>query len=161
MRGFTTLTLFASAVAFSVACGGTSKPATTTPEPAPAVADEPAATDSAPAAASAEFTAQAEAGAAIYSESCAFCHGESGEGSAKSPAVIGEGALPATNADRPAFNTAADVLSYVSSAMPKDDPGSLSADDAAAVVAFLLSKNGVSAQAKLSADTASAVTLAH
>lgn len=159
MRGFITITSFASALTLA-ACGGSSTPATTTtPEPAPVT--EPTG-DAEPAAASAEFVAQAEAGAAIYAESCAFCHGESGEGTGKSPAVVGDGALLTTNpdhADRPAFNTAADVLAYISETMPKDDPGSLSAEDYAAVTAFALKANGITADAKLTPESAASITI--
>jgi len=93
-----------------------------------------------------EQLAQAEK---VWAVACSLCHGDDGEGRGtgkkKVPAVVGAGTLAN-------YETGADLLTYVATKMPKDDPHSLPAADYLAVTAWLLSKNG-----KLGA-TASALT---
>ncbi|HEU5057196.1 MAG TPA: c-type cytochrome [Kofleriaceae bacterium] len=105
----------------------------------------------------------AERGAALYGQKCASCHGDAGQG-AKAPAVVGKGALPLD--PRPGskrgvqFRTALDVLQYVKARMPGDDPGSLSDEDARAIIAFDLKANGVDLTGKdLSDATLAAIAL--
>src|SRR4051794_29784557 len=73
---------------------------------------------------------QASAGAKLYTDNCAGCHGAGGEGSAKVPAVVGPKALPLdpqapSTARKAKFHTAADVFQFVKANMPPGKPGSL------------------------------------
>jgi mono/diheme cytochrome c family protein len=130
------------------ACGGAgSTTATTTPEPA---AD-----------ANAALVAK---GGELYGAHCAKCHGAGGEGTDKAPAVVGAAALPLD--PQPGkkrtvqFKTAADVLAWVSVAMPGDAPGSLNADEYLAILAFDLKANGVDLGAQpLTAERAATFVL--
>lgn len=81
---------------------------------------------------------QASAGAAVYAQSCAACHGSQLEGVA-APALKG-----------PAFGdmasaqslTAGALLDVISNTMPQSDPGSLKPEEFAAVTAYILQQNG-------------------
>ena len=91
---------------------------------------------------------QVAVGAKIYGRKCACCHGGSGEGSAKTPPVVGKAALPlapppAAKKRTMPFHTAADVLAFVKANMPGNAPGSLTDDEYDAVLAFDLKANGV------------------
>ena len=60
-------------------------------------------------------------GEKIYATQCAFCHGKSGEGSKKYPKPLaGEKSIP-------------QLAEQIQKTMPKEEPGSLSKDDATAV----------------------------
>jgi mono/diheme cytochrome c family protein len=94
-----------------------------------------------------------EAGAAIYAARCAGCHGREGEGASALPLVgAGEsigfrvGRAPAGE-PRPTWVSfypyATTLFDYTLRAMPWSAPGSLSDDDAYAVVAWLLRRNGL------------------
>lgn len=100
-----------------MACGGAS---TSAEEPSAAVAD--------PGGAATEIS-----GAEVYEEYCSLCHGDDGEGTRKSPALVGPGALSD-------FASRDDLLAYISEEMPKDDPGILSAAQNAAVTDWLLAQ---------------------
>src|SRR2546425_9886970 len=117
-----------------IACGGgaAEQPTTTTPTAAPQ-----------------SFAAQVSAGQKLYGEKCASCHGDSGEGK-KAPAVVGiaKGALPldpppTSKYRKQQFKTVADVADFVVKSMPPDSPGSLSADEYYAILAFDLKANGI------------------
>jgi mono/diheme cytochrome c family protein len=85
------------------------------------------------------FTAeQATAGAAIYSQSCAACHGTQLEGVA-APALKGSvfGEMAAAQS-----LTAQTLLDVIANTMPQSDPGSLKPEDNAAVTAYILQQNG-------------------
>jgi len=148
-----------SATLIVVACGGSTPPAA---EPA-----APAAAESAPVAASAApadtlpgvaappagtpgaFAAQAKAGQELYGKYCAGCHGAHGN-DGKAPPVVGlkAGALPLAPAAtakmrKSQFKTVGDVADFVAKTMPPKAPGSLSADDYYAIMAFDLQANGI------------------
>jgi len=125
-----------------LACGGGAPP--------PATPATPAAESSAPSASAAtDFASQAAAGQALYGKNCASCHGANGN-DGKAPPVVGldKGALPL---DPPAtakfrktqFKTVADVADFVVKSMPPKAPGSLSADEYYAILAFDLKANGI------------------
>jgi polar amino acid transport system substrate-binding protein len=104
-----------------------------------------AATCLAPLAASAQaakpalYTAdQAQAGAAVYVQSCAACHGSQLEGVA-APALKGEAFGEMATAQS---LTADALLDVVANTMPQSDPGSLKPEDYNAVVAYILQQNG-------------------
>ncbi len=96
------------------------------------------------------FTEQAQAGAALYGQHCAKCHGDSGEGTDKAPRVVGldQGALPL---DPPAerkkrtmqFKTVADVAKFAVQNMPPKTPGVLPEADYWRILAFDLKANGI------------------
>lgn len=93
--------------------------------------------------------AQAEQGAAIYGERCAMCHGAMLEGTYETPALTGK--FVANWAGRPV----GDLYDYLGRAMPQFAPGSLSGEDNARVLAYLLKANGYRAgQTALPADGA-------
>lgn len=116
----------------ALGCGASQSGGSTTPvEPTAAPADDTAAANpcAAPAGGAADPALIAQ-GAKIFEDSCSSCHGQSGEGHGKTPAVKGTGTLAK-------FASDADLFSYTKEKMPKDDPGSLSDDDVRAVVAFM------------------------
>ena len=82
--------------------------------------------------------AQADAGAALYTERCADCHLEDFSGSFEAPQLAGPdflgtwGALPLAR-----------LLDLVASTMPPRDPGSLSPEETTAVVAYVLRANEI------------------
>lgn len=93
--------------------------------------------------------AQAAEGAAIYGERCAMCHGAMLEGTFETPALTGK--FVANWAGRPV----GDLYDYLGRAMPQFAPGSLSGEDNARVLAYLLKANGYQAgKAALPADGA-------
>jgi mono/diheme cytochrome c family protein len=81
---------------------------------------------------------QATAGAALYAQACAGCHGAMLEGTA-APALKGPafGEIAAAQA-----LTAASLLDVVANTMPQSDPGSLTAEQYNAIVAYILQQNG-------------------
>ena len=85
-------------------------------------------------------------GQRIYVERCASCHGERGETGKYDRLVGGRGTL---TTDRPILTVgsfwpyATTLWSYIRRAQPVDEPGSLTADQAYAVTAYLLYLNGI------------------
>jgi S-disulfanyl-L-cysteine oxidoreductase SoxD len=110
------------------------------------------------------FEEQVEVGAELYGEHCASCHGDSGQGTADAPAVVGEGALPEEPPDdrqfrENDFNTAADVYVFASEYMPATDPDSVSDQEMVDILAFALFANGVELDSELTLDSADEVVL--
>lgn len=90
------------------------------------------------------FTAdQATAGAAVYQQSCASCHGGGLEG-VSAPALKGAAFGDMATAQG---LTADSLLEVTAASMPQSDPGSLKPDDYNAVVAYILQQNGYPAGA--------------
>jgi mono/diheme cytochrome c family protein len=95
----------------------------------------------------------ADAGKAVYTESCAKCHGANGEGGG-SPALTG------SKANLGKYSTAQALLDFVSKQMPLSKPGSLSSQACIQVIAFLLVQNQiVQPMAKLDANSLDGVKL--
>ena len=93
--------------------------------------------------------AQAEEGKALYDGACAMCHGPNLLGSFEAPPLTGR--LVANWSG----SSVGGLHSYVQKAMPLFAPGSLSADDTAKVVAYILKTDGYPAGATpLPADSA-------
>ena len=68
--------------------------------------------------------AHAATGQQIYTEQCSFCHGKAGEGAKKFPKPLaGDKSVP-------------QLAEQIQKTMPKEEPGSLSKDDATAVAAY-------------------------
>ena len=95
---------------------------------------------------------QVDEGAVVFSMVCATCHGESGAGTSRAPALVGEGALPT-------FDTAESVYQFASTNMPANDPGSLAREQYVAVVAFLLSRNDIELEEPLTVLRAESIWL--
>jgi len=94
-------------------------------------------------------TAQATAGAPVYAQNCAMCHGADLKGVA-GPALVGPGF--------PAAGTAAtigSVFTVLAEQMPAGQPGSLTHAQYADLMAYVLSKNGYPAGATALDYTAS------
>ena len=138
--------MLVSSLALVVACGATdAKNATSEPTPA-------------------TFSEQVTRGADEYGEHCASCHGSSGEGTAQAPAVVGASALPldppsGAKVRKTQFVTVADVAGFVVKNMPGDAPGTLSADDYYAILAFDLHENGIDLDKKLDGTVAASLTI--
>ena len=96
------------------------------------------------------YTAQqADAGAALYAERCALCHGAAAQGTWEVPPLTGRFM---GNWGHGPVGALAD---YVGRAMPQMAPGTLEPQEKVALVAFLLRANGMPAGAKpLPADAA-------
>ena len=89
--------------------------------------------------ASATYTAaEAEAGRALYDQSCASCHMPNLSGQFEAPALAGTSFLGMWG-ERPV----AELLDLVRATMPPAAPGSLTAAAYASVVAYMLQANGV------------------
>lgn len=107
---------------------------------------------------------QTKLGSQVYASKCAGCHGATGGGGI-GPRVVGlsEGALPleprAGSARTTQFVTVADVASFVVKTMPPDAPGSLSADEYWAILAFDLKANGVVLKEVLTPELAATLTI--
>jgi cytochrome c len=109
-------------------------------------------------------TEQAEKGKEIFAKQCAECHGANGAGGTvpdeytdyagmKAPPVVGEVRLPS-------MKTAGNAYAFVKSHMPLQAPGSLSSDEALAVIAFDLMANGIEADGQpLTAENAKEINL--
>ena len=83
-------------------------------------------------------TAQAESGAAIYEAQCAVCHLANFQGSFEAPELVGPN-FQNIWGGRPV----SELLDLVETTMPVSDPGSLSDEEVAAVMAYVLQANEV------------------
>ena len=111
------------------------------------------------------FAEQVELGQKTYGEHCASCHGASGTGG-KAPPVVGlsKGALPlnppsTSKYRKTQFKTVADIADFVTKSMPPTAPGSLSADQYWAILAFDLKANGINLDKKLDPSLAQTLTV--
>ena len=139
------------------ACGGSAPPADAPDSMEAPAADAPAAEAAAPA----TFADQVAMGQELYGANCAECHGASGEGTAEAPAVVGldKGALPldpppTAKYRKSQFKTVADIAEFVVASMPPKAPGSLSAEQYYAILAFDLKANGIELEQKLDGELA-------
>jgi mono/diheme cytochrome c family protein len=80
-------------------------------------------------------------GATVFSKNCAMCHGASLEGIA-GPTLIGQSFASAAN-----NYTVGAIFGEIAQQMPAGNPGSLTHDQYAQVMAFILGKNGYPAGA--------------
>jgi mono/diheme cytochrome c family protein len=79
---------------------------------------------------------QAKRGEAVYKEQCSACHGDNLEGSGPMPPLAGKDFLANWQG-----KTVGDLFEKTSTTMPATAPGSLTPEQAADVVSFLLSKD--------------------
>lgn len=89
----------------------------------------------------------AKTGAVIFAAKCMACHGESQEGSAQAPALVGgKGTLTSL---RPKMTVgsywpfATTIFDYIRRAMPRYQEGTLKADEVYSLTAFLLYRNDI------------------
>ena len=83
--------------------------------------------------------AQANEGEVLYKGACASCHGENLMGTFEVPTLTGRFVGNWSN------GSVGTLFTYVSDAMPQMAPGSLSPEDNAKIVAYLLKANGMPA----------------
>lgn len=84
-----------------------------------------------------ELTSNVQHGEQIYSQRCSACHGKEGAGNGPAlPPVWGAGAYN----EGAGINGVAKMAAFVQHNMPQNNPGSLSAQDAFDVAAFIRSK---------------------
>ncbi|MBV9768554.1 MAG: cytochrome c [Bryobacterales bacterium] len=76
-------------------------------------------------------------GKAVYQKECASCHGAALEGNGTAPPLIGADFKGNWNGQ-----TADDLFEKIQATMPADQPGRLSREQNADILAFLLSSNG-------------------
>ena len=94
--------------------------------------------------------AQATRGQAVYTASCVSCHGDDLSGSGQAPALTGKD----FNVDWIDLSLG-DLFDRTKVSMPADKPGSLTPEQAADAIAFLLQKGNYPAgQTELPADSA-------
>jgi mono/diheme cytochrome c family protein len=94
--------------------------------------------------------AQATRGKAVYEAQCAFCHQSDLRGQGFAPGVVEE-----TFATRWQDGNLGDLFTIVKATMPQDKPASLTDDEYAAIVAYLLQANRYpTGQQELRADPA-------
>jgi mono/diheme cytochrome c family protein len=79
---------------------------------------------------------QANRGAALYREACASCHGPTLLGGEMAPALVGSDFMSNWNG-----LTVGDLVERIRVSMPQNDPGSLSRQRTAGLVAYLLQAN--------------------
>lgn len=91
---------------------------------------------------------QAKRGQALYSKACASCHRADLEGHGPTPSLAGS-----EFRDRWDGQTLDDLFEKMQATMPADHPGSLSREDNAAILTFILRSNEMPAGEKdLAAD---------
>jgi mono/diheme cytochrome c family protein len=79
---------------------------------------------------------QAKKGEALYTEQCAACHGDNLEGSGPMPPLAGKDFLANWTG-----KTLGDLYEKTQTTMPATAPGTLSPEQTADIVAFMLSKD--------------------
>ena len=79
---------------------------------------------------------QANRGAMLYREACASCHGPTLLGGEMAPALVGTDFMSNWNG-----LTVGDLVERIRVSMPQNDPGSLSRQRTAGLVAYLLQAN--------------------
>jgi mono/diheme cytochrome c family protein len=82
-------------------------------------------------------TEQAQRGAGVYAQRCSACHGAALNGTGEAPPLIGGEFVSHWDT-----MTVGDLYDRVRTTMPQNDPQSLSREDYADVLAFLLKTNG-------------------
>jgi S-disulfanyl-L-cysteine oxidoreductase SoxD len=80
---------------------------------------------------------QADRGAGVYSQRCGACHGAALNGTGEAPPLIGGEFISHWDT-----MTVGDLFDRVRTTMPQNDPQSLTRDEYADVLAFLLKTNG-------------------
>ena len=79
---------------------------------------------------------QSARGSKLYSKECASCHGAELTGGESAPPLVGDAFLSNWNG-----TTVGDLFERIRKSMPQDDPGRLSRQQDADILAFVLSAN--------------------
>ena len=79
---------------------------------------------------------QAEHGQASYGKVCASCHGDQLEGENETPPLTGDEFMAIWDG-----HTVGELFDRVRTTMPSDHPGTLSPEDYAAILAYILESN--------------------
>ena len=87
--------------------------------------------------------AQSDRGKALYQTQCSSCHGADLDGGGTAPPLTGKDFKSNWNGQ-----TAGDLFEKMQTTMPADQPGRLTREQNADILAFLLSSNGFPAGAK-------------
>jgi mono/diheme cytochrome c family protein len=145
--------LLLAGILAAAGCGGGAGDGATTPAATPVEADpaagtEPAAGGETAAPAGPSLADQLAAGQVVWDQSCISCHKYGSKGGE----LIGQ--YP-----RSGVKNAAELAAFIKEKMPKDDPGTLSDDQAWAVTAHLLSKRGKLGDAPLTRENAASLSL--
>jgi cytochrome c len=89
----------------------------------------------------------AKIGGPLFAQKCAACHGESQEGSAQAPALVGgKGTLTSLHPKMTAgsyWPFATTIFDYIRRAMPRFQEGSLKVDEVYSLTAFILYRNDI------------------
>jgi cytochrome c len=89
----------------------------------------------------------AKTGARLFAGKCQACHGESQEGSAQAPALVGgKGTLTSLHPKMTAgsyWPFATTIFDYIRRAMPRYQEGSLKVDEVYSLTAFILYRNDI------------------
>jgi mono/diheme cytochrome c family protein len=86
---------------------------------------------------------QAQKGQVVYKAQCASCHGDALQGSGKNVPLVGDKFLDKWN-----NQSLADLFMKTNTTMPNSDPGSLTPDETAQVLAYILQENKLQAGKK-------------
>ena len=81
-------------------------------------------------------TTQSDRGKALYARQCASCHGDTLGGGESAPPLVGDGFLANWNG-----LTVGDLFDRIRVSMPQDDPGRLTRQQDADIVAYMLAFN--------------------
>ncbi len=105
-------------------------------------------------------------GREIYHQKCFYCHGENLEGYYEAAGPALKGGRGTLTSDKPQktvesyWPQASTLFDYTWRAMPFDQPGSLTADEVYALVAYILAEGGiVDENARMDAETLSKVVM--
>jgi cytochrome c len=82
----------------------------------------------------------------VYAAKCAACHGPTGTEGPNDQLVGGSwepGAFPSGRTVGSYWPWATTIFDYVTRAMPQDRPGTLTADETYAAIAWILHRNGI------------------
>jgi hypothetical protein len=148
LLAFTLALLLTGILAACSSGGGTTSATTSPPPPTSTITNSTTSTSVV-----STFGNYADAGKTLFLAHCAKCHGNNGQGGV-GPTLIGSGANLAK------YNTSQGLLSFFSTTMPFDAPGSLSSSDYQHLLVFLLVQNNyLSASAQFDPNVLASVQL--
>jgi len=99
---------------------------------------------------------QADRGKVLYAQNCASCHGKTLDGAGAAPPLAGADFKSNWNGQ-----TAGDLFEKTQTTMPADQPGKLSREQTADILAFLLAANAFPAGSKELPTEAAALATIH
>ncbi len=93
-----------------------------------------------------------DSGAALFASDCARCHGDALEGG-EGPPLAGPGNAIGT------YKTAGALLQYAMENMPNDQPATLAPEEYSAIIAFILSKHGLTVPEGFNPENGASIVL--